>query len=147
MSSVSLREDHGSASALNQWPARTLRTEATDSITFGTAQHPATSAFEEDLRKSWVYQRSLVRGPRTFSLATSKRLTQVTQSWSVDTFRTQPVKYFEHRCPVLASICRRFEDQPSVLIRGRWRISQNKMANLPWRTRRHESQLFLCNTP
>jgi len=83
MSSVSLREDHGSASALNQWPARTLRTEATDSITFGTAQHPATSAFEEDLRKSWVYQRSLVRGPRTFSLATSKRLTQVTQSWSI----------------------------------------------------------------
>ncbi|KAE9363827.1 hypothetical protein N431DRAFT_521181 [Stipitochalara longipes BDJ] len=44
--------------------------------------HPAFT-FEEDLSKSWVYQRSLIRGPRTFSIASSKRLTQVTQSWSV----------------------------------------------------------------
>ena len=48
----------------------------------GPKGHPA-FAFEEDLSKSWVYQRSLIRGPRTFSIATSKRLTQVTQSWSI----------------------------------------------------------------
>ena len=83
MSSVSLREDPGSASALAEWPASTPRTEDADPITFGAAQYPTESAFEEDLSKSWVYQRSFVRGPRTFSIATSTRLTQVTQSWSI----------------------------------------------------------------
>jgi hypothetical protein len=83
MSSVSLREDPGSASALAEWPASTPRTEDADPITFGAAQYPTESAFEEDLSNSWVYQRSFVRGPRTFSIATSTRLTQVTQSWSI----------------------------------------------------------------
>jgi hypothetical protein len=41
---------------------------------------PAVRTFEEDLYRSWVYRRSLARGPRTFSLATS---TQLTQSWSM----------------------------------------------------------------
>jgi hypothetical protein len=83
MKFVSLREDHGSASPLAEWLASTFRTEDADPITFGAAQYPTESAFEEDLIKSWVYQRSFVRGPRTFSIATSTRLTQVTQSWSI----------------------------------------------------------------
>jgi len=41
---------------------------------------PTSRTFEEDLYRSWVYRRSLARGPRTFSLATSA---QRTQSWSM----------------------------------------------------------------
>jgi hypothetical protein len=83
MNSASLWGDHESVSVLDQWTAITPRNEAPDLITSGTAQgHPA-YAFEEDLSKSWVYQRSLGRGPRTFSVITSDRLTQVTQSWSI----------------------------------------------------------------
>lgn len=83
MNSVSLWGDHDSVSVLDQWTDRAPRNDASDLITYGTAQFHPTYAFEEDLSRSWVYQRSLGRGPRTFSIATSDRLTQVTQSWSI----------------------------------------------------------------
>jgi hypothetical protein len=43
-------------------------------------QHPPSRGFEADLTTSQVYMRSITRGPRAFSIATS---TQLTQSWSV----------------------------------------------------------------
>jgi hypothetical protein len=69
-------EDREFPSVLDEQTVTSLNNEVSDTLTLGTLQHhPAMNAFEEDLSKSWVYQRSLVRGPRTFSIATSKRLT------------------------------------------------------------------------
>jgi hypothetical protein len=51
--------------------------------TSGSENFPSDGAaysFEEALSTSWVYRRSIARGPRTFSIATS---TQWTQSWSM----------------------------------------------------------------
>jgi len=81
--SLEVRQDQEAASACGQDTAAGPDDDSPEFYPLdGPKGHPA-FAFEEDLSNSWVYQRSLVRGPRTFSIATSKRLTQVTQSWSV----------------------------------------------------------------
>jgi hypothetical protein len=76
------RRDYESASVLSGETIKGPSTDASDqNLSFNTNQHvPIKYAFEEDLSKSWVYQRSIIRGPRTFSIATS---TQLTQSWSI----------------------------------------------------------------
>lgn len=83
MNSVSLWEDHDSVSVLDQRTTRAPRNDTPNLIASGTAQFHPTYAFEEVLSKSWVYQRCLGRDSRTFSIVSSDRLTQVTQSWSI----------------------------------------------------------------
>lgn len=83
MNSVSLWGDHDSVSVLDQRTTRAPRNDTPNLIASGTAQFHPTYAFEEDLSKSWVYQRCLGRDFRTFSIVSSDRLTQVTQSWSI----------------------------------------------------------------
>ncbi len=81
--SIDVQRDHDATSAFEKSTITELDAATTEPSTIdGPKGHPA-FAFEEDLSKSWVYQRSLIRGPRTFSIATSKRLTQITQSWSI----------------------------------------------------------------
>jgi len=81
--SLGVRQDHEAASAYGQDIPTGLDVDNLESCPIeGPKGHPA-FAFEEDLSKSWVYQRSVARGPRVFSIATSKRLTQINQSWSV----------------------------------------------------------------
>jgi hypothetical protein len=72
----------GSMSILTR---QTMRTTDTLSILSaykeeGRGHLPVRHPFEEDLNRSWVYQRAMVRGPQTFSIATS---TKLTQSWSI----------------------------------------------------------------
>jgi hypothetical protein len=80
--SVSTRRDYETTSVLSQKTIKGPNNEVPGAnLSLVTNQHaPIAHAFEEDLSKSWVYQRSLARGPRTFSIATSKR---ETQSWSI----------------------------------------------------------------
>jgi len=81
MSSISLK-GQDSASLLQEGFTRDtiVRSSNSDSSNESGQYVLGLRAFEEDLNTSWVYQRSLLRGPRTFSIATS---TQLTQSWSM----------------------------------------------------------------
>jgi hypothetical protein len=81
-SSVDIRRDYEIASVLSEETIKGPDTDSSDpNLRLDTNRYiPVAHAFEEDLSKSWVYQRSIARGPRTFSIATSARLSQ---SWSM----------------------------------------------------------------